>query len=57
MSMPNKISESGGLSYMMTIWENLKLTIQRYKVALPSENIADPSAVSRCTAAGSTLVL
>ena len=38
-------------------WENLKLAMHRCKVALPSEDIADPSAVFRCTAAGSILVL
>ena len=31
--------------------------MQRYKVALPSEDIADPSAVFKYTAAGSILVL
>ena len=39
------------------VWENLKLAVQRCKVALPSEDIDDPSAVFRCTAAGSILVL
>ena len=38
---------------MIKVWENLKLTIQNCKVAFPSEDIADPSAVFRCTAAGS----
>ena len=42
---------------MMQVWENLKLAVQRCKVALPSEDIDDPSAVFMCTAAGSNLVL
>ena len=39
----NKLSVSSSLSHMMKIWENLKLVMQRCKVALPSEDIADPS--------------
>ena len=42
---------------MTKVWENLKFVIWRCKVALPSEDIADPSTVFRCTAAGSILVL
>ena len=42
---------------MMKIWENLKLAMQRCKADLPSEDIADPSSVFRCTAASSILVL
>ena len=42
---------------MMKVWENLKLAMQRCKEALPREDIDDPSAVFRCTAAGSILVL
>ena len=41
---------------MMKVWENLKLAMQRCKVALPSEDIDDPSAFFRCSAAGSILV-
>ena len=55
--MPNKISVSGSLSHMMEIWKNLKLAVQRCRVALPSEDIYDQSAVFGCTAAGSILVL
>ena len=36
---------------------NSRLRIQWCKVALPSEDIADPSAEFKCTAAGSILVL
>ena len=50
--MSNKISLSGSLSHIMKV-----LTFQRCKVALPSEDIADPSAVFRCTTAGNILVL
>ena len=57
MSMPNKISVSSSLSHVTKVLENMKLAMQRYKVALPSEDIPDPSAVFRCTAAGSILVL
>ena len=57
MSMPNKISVSGSLSHMIKVWENLKLVMQRCKVAFPNEDAADPSVVFRCTAAVSTLVL
>ena len=55
--MPNKIPVTGSLSHMIKVRENLKLTIQGCKVALPSEDIVDPSAVFRCTAAGGILVL
>ena len=55
--MPNKISVSGSLSYIMKVCKNLKFAMQRCKVALPSEDIDDPSAVFRCTSAGSSLVL
>ena len=48
---------SGSLSHMMKVWENLKLAVQRCKVALPKGDTDDPSAVLRCTAAGSILVL
>ena len=41
----------------MKVWENLKFAMQRCKVALPSEDIDDLSAVLKCTAAGSSLVL
>ena len=57
MSMQNKIPVSGSLSHMMKVWENLKLAMWRCKVALPSKDIDDPSAVFRCTAAGSISVL
>ena len=40
----------------MKVCENLKLVMQRCKVALLSEDIDDPSAVLMCTAAGSILV-
>ena len=56
-SMPNKIFVFGSLSHMTKVWENLKLVIQRCRVALPNENTADPSAVFRYTAAGSISVL
>ena len=55
--MPNKISVYSSLSLMTKVWENLKLAMQRCKVALPREDIDDPSAVFMCTAAGSILVL
>ena len=55
--MPIKISVSGSLSHMTKVWENLKLPMQRCKVALPSEDIANPSHVFKCAAAGSILVL
>ena len=42
---------------MMKVWESLKLVMKRCKVALPSEDIADPSTVFNCTAVGSILVL
>ena len=42
---------------MMKVWENVKLTMQRCKIALSSKDIADPSAVFKCTAGGSILVL
>ena len=35
----------------------MKFTMQRYKVALPCEDIDDPSAICRCTVEGSILVL
>ena len=57
MCMPHKLSVSGSLSHMMKVWENLKFAVRRCKVALPSEDIADLSAVIRCTTAGSVLVL
>ena len=57
MSIPNKISVLDSLLHMMKVWENLKLAMQRCKVALPSNDIADPSAVFRCTAAGTIFVL
>ena len=57
ISMPNKISVSDSLSHTLKEWENLKLTLQRCKEALPNEDIDDPSAVFKCTAAGSILVL
>ena len=52
-SMPIKISLSDNLSHITKVWENLKLAMQRCKVALPSEDIEDLSAVFRCTAASS----
>ena len=55
--MQNKISVCSSFSHMMKVQENLKLAIGRSKVALPREDIDDPSAVFRCTAAGSILVL
>ena len=57
VSIPNKISVYGSLSHMMKVWENLKLAMQRCYVALPCEDIADPSAVFKCTAVGSIVVL
>ena len=45
--MLNKISVSGRLSHIMKVCENLKFAVQRCKVALPSEDISDPSAVLR----------
>ena len=47
--MPNKMSVSGSLSHMMKVCENLKFAVQRCKVAVPSEDIDNPSAVLRCT--------
>ena len=41
----------------MKVWENLKLAMQMCKVALPSEDIPDPSTVFKCTAVDSILVL
>ena len=55
--MSNKISFSSSLLHITKVWENLKFAMQKCKVALPSEDIDDPSAVSRCTAARSILVL
>ena len=55
--MSNKISVSGSLSHIMKVWEKLKLAMQRCNIALPSEDTDDPSAVFKCTAAGSILVL
>ena len=55
--MPNKTSVSCSLLHIMSVWERLKLAMERSKVALPREDIDDPSAVFRCTAAGSILVL
>ena len=55
--MPNILSASSSLSHIMKVWENLKLAMQRCKVALPREDIDDPSAILRCTAAVNTLVL
>ena len=55
--IPNKILVYDSLSYIMKLCENLKLAMQRHKVAFPSEDIDDPSPVLRCTAAGSILVL
>ena len=57
ISKPNKILVTGSLSHIMKVWENLKLALGRCKVAFISEVIYDPSAVFRCTAAGSILVL
>ena len=48
---------SGCLSHMTKVWENLKLAMRRCKVALASEDIDDPSAVFRCTAVGSIMVI
>ena len=53
LSMPDKISVSSSLPHMMKVWENLKLAMQRCKVALPMEDIDDPSSVFSDTAAGS----
>ena len=52
-----KIFVSSSLSHITEVLESLKLAVQRCKVALPSENIDDPSVFFRCTAAGSVLVL
>ena len=49
ISKSNKISVSSNLSPMTKLWKNLKLAIQKFKVALPSEDIADPSTVFKCT--------
>ena len=45
------MSVSGSLSHIMKIWENVKLAMQRCKVAFPREDTDDPSAVCRCSAA------
>ena len=45
ISMPNRIPVFGSLSHMMEVWEILKLAMQRCMVALPSEDIDEPSAV------------
>ena len=45
ISMPDKISGSSSWLHMTKVWENLKLAMQRCKVALPREDIDDPSAV------------
>ena len=42
---------SSSLSHMTKVWKNM----QRCKVALPSEDIDDPSAVFKFTDAGSIL--
>ena len=42
---------------MMEVWKNLKLAMQKYNVALLSEDIADLCTVFKCTAAGSIVVL
>ena len=42
---------------MRKAWEKLKIPMQMCKVSLPREDIDDPLAVFRCTAAGSVLVL
>ena len=42
-----KILVSSSLSHMMKVWENLKLEKQKCNVALPSEDIVDPSAVCK----------
>ena len=55
--MPNKMSVSSSLSHIIEVCDNLKLAMQRCKVALPSEDTDDLSAVLRYTAAGSILVL
>ena len=55
--MQNKIYVSSSLSYMTKVGADLKLAMLRFKVALPSEDIDDPSAGFWCTAASSILVL
>ena len=55
--MLNKIPISSSLSHIMKVCENLKFAMQRCKVAFPSDDIDDPSAVLRCTTAGMILVL
>ena len=55
--MSNKILVSGSLSHIMKLCENKKKSMPRCKVVLPSKVIDDPSAVLRCTTAGSILVL
>ena len=57
ISLPNKIFVSGSLSHMIKVWENLKLAMERCKVAFTSKDIVDPSTVFKCTVAGSILVL
>ena len=53
-----QIKYLGQVAYHMAkVWENLKLAMQKCKTTLPSEEIDDPSAVLRCSAAGSILVL
>ena len=55
--MTNEILVSGSLSHIMKICENLTSAMQRCKGALPIDDIDDQSAISRCTTAGSILVL
>ena len=57
ISMLNKISVTGSLTYVTKVWENLEFAMQSCKAAFSSEEIDDTPAVLRCTAAGSILVL
>ena len=57
MSMLNKISVLGRLSHITKVCENLKIAVQRCKIALPNDDIDDPSTVLKCTAVGRILVL
>ena len=57
ISMSHKISFSSSLSHITKVNEYFKFAMQSSKAALPSEDIDDSSAVLRCTAADSSLVL
>ena len=48
---------SRSLLHMMTVYENLKSTIWRWRVVFPIKDMGDPSAILRCIAVVSILVL